>query len=269
MKVFLSWSGVRSREVADALKDWISCVIQAVKPWVSTQDIDRGAIWFSEIGAQLQDTAVGVICLTKENKERPWILFEAGALAKGLTTSRVCTFLIDLQPADVREPLSQFNHTFPAKDSMLALLRTLNAALGDRALDPKILDQVFDTYYPQFDDRFRQILVNTPDAAAEPPKAPEDALNEILSVTKGLANRMSRVEVLIGQQAEQQLAFGELSFSGAPMDFGISPNSSMLRNKVLNMRIDGKSRDEALLAIKNQVSPRVAKRIIDDMYGDS
>ena len=86
MKVFLSWSGERSKAVAELLNNWLCCVIQAARPWISTRDIDRGALWFSEINEQLQDTSVGIICLTQENKNKPWILFEAGALTKGLST---------------------------------------------------------------------------------------------------------------------------------------------------------------------------------------
>ncbi|WP_417071157.1 hypothetical protein [Niveibacterium terrae] len=96
MKVFLSWSGQSSKEVANLLSDWLCCVIQASRPWISTRDLDRGSLWFGEINDQLKDTTVGIICLTQENKTRPWILFEAGALAKGLSTSRVCTLLVDL-----------------------------------------------------------------------------------------------------------------------------------------------------------------------------
>ena len=89
MRVFLSWSGERSRRVAELLDDWLQCVIQAADPWMSSKDIDRGALWFSEITDQLANTAIGVVCLTKENKNKPWILFESGALAKGISSNRV------------------------------------------------------------------------------------------------------------------------------------------------------------------------------------
>lgn len=82
MKVFLSWSGERSKQVANLLSSWLCCVIQATRPWISSKDIDRGSLWFSEINDQLKDTSVGIICLTKENKDRPWILFEAGLWLK-------------------------------------------------------------------------------------------------------------------------------------------------------------------------------------------
>lgn len=195
MKVFLSWSGNRSRLVAELLRDWIRCVLQATRPWISTRDLDRGSVWFAEINEQLKDTAIGIICLTGDNKDKPWILFEAGALAKGLNSNRVCTFLVDLQPTDVEDPLAQFNHTFPNKSGLLALVETINNALGPNALDHRILQQVFDTYWPQFDDGFKQILAEHPPEAASPPRDERDLLAEILDHTRALNSRIGRLEL--------------------------------------------------------------------------
>lgn len=41
MKIFVSWSGKRSKAVAELMSDWLKCVIQASQPWISTRDIDR------------------------------------------------------------------------------------------------------------------------------------------------------------------------------------------------------------------------------------
>lgn len=194
MKVFLSWSGLRSKEVANLLSDWLCCVIQAARPWISTRDLDRGSLWFGEINDQLKDTTVGIICLTQENKGRPWILFEAGALAKGLSTSRVCTLLIDLEPKDIEDPLAQFNHTFPNRESVLGLVKTLNSTLATSALDSRILDQVFETYWPQFENKFSEILKTTEQAVATKPRPKEDVMSEILENTRMLNSRIRRLE---------------------------------------------------------------------------
>ena len=192
MRVFISWSGERSKCVALLLKEWLSCVVQSVRPWVSSKDIDRGSLWFTEISQQLGETSVGIICLTQDNKEKPWIMFEAGALAKGLHSSRVCTLLIDLEPKDIADPLAQFNHTLPSKEGILSLLQTLNSA-SDSTLDDRVLQRAFDTYWPQFQKEFEKILVETKSTPSKPRKS-EDLLGEILETTRGLSTRLRKLE---------------------------------------------------------------------------
>ncbi|TNI91436.1 TIR domain-containing protein [Aeromonas allosaccharophila] len=194
MKVFLSWSGERSKQVATLLDEWLRCVLQAIRPWISTKDLDRGALWFSEIQDQLQDTTTGIICLTQENKEKPWILFEAGALAKGLSNSRVCTLLIDLKPSDIKDPLAQLNHTLPDRDNMFELVRTLNNRLANNSLDPRILETVFNTYWSQFEQSFQEILSRTVSTEAPVPRSEQDLLTEILDITRSLGNRVNVIE---------------------------------------------------------------------------
>jgi hypothetical protein len=195
MKVFMSWSGDRSREVAKLLDYWIKCVVQATRPWISTSGIDSGSIWFNQINSELQDTTFGIICLTKENKDAPWILFESGALAKGLASSRVCTFLIDLETRDIRDPLAQFNHTLPTAESMWKLVSTLNGSLPEASrLDVIILKGVFETYWPQFEEKFAAILKTYPETTVIQPRKQEDILTEILESTRGLERRLRTLE---------------------------------------------------------------------------
>ena len=194
MQVFISWSGDRSRAVAELLDEWIQCVLQAIRPWMSSKDIDRGSLWFSEITDQLKDTKIGIVCLTKDNLNKPWILFEAGALAKGLSSARVCTFLIDLDPTDVGNPLAQFNHTMPNKEELYELVRTLNSSLGEEALREKVLEQVFETYWPQFESGFAKALEENPAGEHLPPRSEESILSEILRTTRLLDRRIRSIE---------------------------------------------------------------------------
>lgn len=93
MKVFISWSGSQSHHVAIALRDWLPSVLQIVEPYVSSEDIDKGARWSTDISKELEDSNFGIICVTPENIDAPWVNFEAGALSKSLDRSRVAPFL--------------------------------------------------------------------------------------------------------------------------------------------------------------------------------
>lgn len=246
MKVFLSWSGPRSKAVASLLSDWLCCVIQASRPWISARDLDRGSLWFGEINDQLKDTTVGIICLTQENKNRPWILFEAGALAKGLSTSRVCTLLIDLEPKDIEDPLAQFNHTFPTRDSVLGLVKTLNNALAGSGLDNRILEQVFDTYWPQFEQKFSDILLTTDAQPPSKPRPKEDVLGEILENTRILSSRIRKLE----HDTERNRI--------RDMDMPLS----MLHDQVADMLNNGTSMDVILDRFSGRLPKGVLKEIV-------
>ena len=111
MKIFISWSGQKSGSVAEALRDWLPVVIQVLDPWMSATDMDKGARWRTVISTQLEESDFGIVCLTRDNMESPWLLFEAGALSKFQQASRVCTFILDAEPSEVREPLAQFQST--------------------------------------------------------------------------------------------------------------------------------------------------------------
>lgn len=203
MKVFLSWSGEKSRDIAELLDSWIRCVLQAVDPWISTKHIDRGSVWFTEIADQLQNTTIGIICLTKDNLNKPWILFEAGALARGLSASRVCTFLVDVLPTDIENPLAQFNHTLPNKESMKSLIYTLNNSLKENKLREDILNEVFETYWPKFEEKITSVLLEYPEKIETSHiRSNENILLEVLETTRSFDKRIRNIEMSVNHRPE-------------------------------------------------------------------
>ena len=108
MKVFISWSGDRSRQVAEALRDWLPQVLQFVEPWLSARDIDKGARWGAEVASELSASQFGILCVTPENQSAPWLLFEAGALSKQVEQSRVTPYLFKIRPSDLKHRLPSF-----------------------------------------------------------------------------------------------------------------------------------------------------------------
>ena len=181
MRIFLSWSGHKSHQIALAFSEWIPCVIQAVKPWVSSKDIDRGSIWFNEIIEQLKDTNFGIVFVTNENQDKPWLLFETGALSKGLTENKICTVLVDLEVRDIDSgsPLRQINHTVPDKNGFLSLVKTINKDLDIGQLQEKHLETSFNALWNDFESKIITILESEP-VSQEPRREDTDVLNDIL-----------------------------------------------------------------------------------------
>jgi hypothetical protein len=194
MNIFVSWSGERSHQVAKLLNTWIQCVLQSVNPWLSSKDIDKGSLWFTEINNQLSTCQNGIICLTKSNLSKPWILFEAGALAKGLSSNRVYTFLIDLNPSEIKDPLAQFNHTTPSEIDMYHLITTINNNLEPHSLKENILANVFRMYWPQFELEFSKIMEATKNENMNESRSSDDILNEILYSVRNLDKRTRNLE---------------------------------------------------------------------------
>lgn len=53
MKVFISWSGTRSKLVAVALHEWLRPILQSVEVWMSEVDIGAGDRWGQEVVREL------------------------------------------------------------------------------------------------------------------------------------------------------------------------------------------------------------------------
>ena len=109
--VFISWSGARSKAAAVALNDWLPTIIQRARPWMSEEDIQKGSRGLADVSGALHTMKIGLICLTPENLNEPWILFEAGALSK-TQDARVCTFLLGgLKKSSLKNPIAMFQAT--------------------------------------------------------------------------------------------------------------------------------------------------------------
>ncbi|MGH9961880.1 MAG: toll/interleukin-1 receptor domain-containing protein, partial [Pyrinomonadaceae bacterium] len=158
MKVFISWSGERSRKAAEILKGWLPAVIQAVKPYFTPEDIEKGARWKDEMSKELEQSSVGIICLTRANLQAPWLMFEAGALAKSIEKSRVIPLLFGVKPLDLQGPLLQFQAASFKQDDIKRVMKTINTALGKAALDSQVLDSVFEKWWPELEAQVRHVM---------------------------------------------------------------------------------------------------------------
>jgi hypothetical protein len=187
MKVFISWSGERSGQIADALRDWLPYIFEKVEPWLSRTDIDAGARWGRGIEEQLEATRFGIICLTAENAGAPWVNFEAGAIAKVVAESSVVPYCFDIAPAGIpRGPLTLFQGVTADVDGTWALVQAMHSASNDARSEDRVR-KVFDMWWPKL-----EIELSAVSKSAEPrvPKRQsEEMLSEILEIVRGLERR--------------------------------------------------------------------------------
>lgn len=198
MKVFLSWSGHKSHQVALVFRDWLPSVIQSINPYVSSEDIDKGARWSTDIAKELEDSTFGILCVTKENLEAPWLLFEAGALSKMMDKSSVCPFVFDLKRAEVKGPILQFQSTIFEKEDVKKLLVTLNKSCGDAGLKEELLSKTFEVWWPNLEESLNAIKSEESDRDEEHSEKnlSNEMLEEILELSRTNQKILRSPEIL-------------------------------------------------------------------------
>src|SRR6185369_2001244 len=146
MNVFISWSGAKSREVAETLPQWLPGLVPGSEPWMDS-DLPAGSDWTHEITNRLQRARAGIICLTDENKNSPWLLFEAGALTR---SAQLYLYLIDLETKDLAGPLSHFAATTADRNGSWRLVAALNNA-AEQPVPENVLRDQFDDHWPDLE----------------------------------------------------------------------------------------------------------------------
>ena len=187
MKVFISWSGNISHKVGMIFREWLPSVIQSLEPYVSSEDIDKGARWSSDIAKELENSTFGILCVTKDNLYAPWLSFEAGALSKTMDKSFVTPFLFDIKRSEVNGPILQFQSTVFEKDDIKKLMHTLNKACGENGISSSMLDKAFEVWYPTLESELNKLKECDENAIEIPSKEQmhsTEIIEEILELSR-------------------------------------------------------------------------------------
>lgn len=191
MKVFISWSGDRSKAVAEELRDWLPTIVQSLEPFISTQDVPVGGRGLNVLASQLQDCSFGILCLTQENKQGPWIHFEAGALSKVIEASRVVPLLLDLKISDLTGPLVQFQAiAIEDRDGVFSLIKAL-AEQSSPPIAEGRLQRLFDAFWPELDAKVSQLRVAPASEPKQAARSMREILEEILLLSRSTERQIS------------------------------------------------------------------------------
>jgi hypothetical protein len=150
-------------------RDLVGRTIPALKGRIFTSpQIEKGARWFEEVLRQLKAARIGIICLTPESLDSPWLHFEAGALLRGMhvapgrqrndpVQNRAFTFLYDVEPAGLGGPLSQYQSTSATRADTQRMLASIAVAVGIE-WDARI-ERQFRTAWPRFERDLRGLEI--------------------------------------------------------------------------------------------------------------
>ena len=199
MKVFVSWSGNLSKKIADAVNKWLPCLLQTVEVFYSPDDIEKGENWDQKISNELANCKFGIICLTPENVSAPWINFEAGAIAKSLE-SHVATLMININPSDIKGPLSRYQATKLEREDFFRLIQDINNNSDSPILSERI-SNTFEGLWPNIDKDLNEIVIahkpNTKAAKKSPDAVNSEAVEEILQLVRKQTTILSSPDMLL------------------------------------------------------------------------
>lgn len=260
MKVFLSWSGRRAQVMAEDLRTWLQLVIQAVEPFVSSQDIHKGERGLNVIADELEGTSFGIICVTRENSQAPWINFEAGALSKVINASRVVPVLLDLSVSDVTGPLRQFQAvSSTSRDDVFRLVDTIREYSGV-PLKPDQLKTTFDMFWPILETAFDKARTMTsPDADTTPARSSAEVLEEVLV----LARRQEAILRTVVEHVDSSIPMREIR-KGSPGGAPPADGAVLPRNTQDRSLADAVIIDNLLAALAFLGDTALAYRVITD-----
>jgi len=187
VKVFISWSGKRSKAMANALKEWIPLIVQHSEPFVSDKDISAGDRWAQAIAGELESSNFGILCITPENISSEWIMFEAGALSKAMQDAKVIPLLFGLELSDLSGPLQQFQALKVDEQGMLDALKAINAASDNKTGDATI-EQLVPALWSQLQSKLDAIPARGETEKHMRPQT--EIMEDLVSQVRGLNGRM-------------------------------------------------------------------------------
>ena len=201
MKIFISWSGERSRAVAEALRSWLPRVLQSVTPWMSDVDLVSGSRWSAEISAELADSRFGIICVTPENQNNPWLLFEAGALSKTISQTHVCPLLLEMSPSQISGPLAQFQANTTNRSGVERIISAVNRTMVEGRLRPEDFTQTFDVWWPRLDEELDKLPKQVNRRASR--RSSDAIMDEVLQNSREQLRQVTlQVEMYVEREAK-------------------------------------------------------------------
>jgi hypothetical protein len=156
LSIFISWAGTQAEALGRGFHEFLPDVVNAVDPFMSGHDIDKGSQWRNVLTGNLQSSSCAIVCLTPESLKSTWVAFEAGAISRAAggpegAQSRVWTYLLGLETKALQlTPYAEYQATATTEEDTLRLIKSINQLSPD-PVSPECLKRRFDSlFWPNF-----------------------------------------------------------------------------------------------------------------------
>lgn len=127
----------------------------------------------------LDGSSVGIAVVTPSSSERPWINFEAGAIARAIEPSGgiVAPLLINMRESNLNGPMKTLQVTQFEKDDFFPLLQAINVRVRSSLTENELRDE-FELKWPRLVSDVEVAIKNAeaidPATNSKPPARPQE-----------------------------------------------------------------------------------------------
>jgi hypothetical protein len=152
---------------------------------LSDEEIASGTRWNERVAKALNESDFGIVCVTRANQHQPWLMFEAGALAKRLETAAVVPICVDIAPAEITGPLEAFQGRRLDEDGMRRLVHDMSKTRDDPLPGDRV-NKLFDGMWPDL-----KVAV---DSVRDKTHIPTELKRDQRDMIEELVDRVRRIE---------------------------------------------------------------------------
>ncbi len=177
-----------SKDVATVWRNLVKETFDSVEPFMSEENIGAGERGLAKIAKELAGTSFGIIVVTQENQNSPWLNYEAGALSKDVDdeTVRVAPSLVDFErKTDVTGPIGQFQASLLNREGVEYILVEIAKVVGVE--DASIRKRFANSWREEYESQFASAKASRGDEPVTSRRGNDEMLDEILTVVREIA----------------------------------------------------------------------------------
>lgn len=173
--------------VATALKEHLPSMLNTITCWMSESDLPKGKPWFTQLEKALNSIVFAIVCVTPENENAQWLLWESGFLssASELGERHIVPLAIGRPKDSLRGPLSIYNAADTTFNDMQALVLQINEALPEaKKVNPDTVRKTFPFIWPVLEAKITAAISEKFEANPAPKPNAVEQQDEVLALLR-------------------------------------------------------------------------------------